>query len=325
MWHNKIYSILAAGLLTFVATSCGNDSASADENGPFKGYWRAEVANVDGNGGSVVRVRLDFYDKTVRVGELDSLVGVINVAEDRSVYAPVAVDVIERIDKIDGNKAHFRYVQRATGKEFGGMLVFNPTDRSLTFRCADTPADSAEGAKAYPFNREEIVFEFVSEKPNFKNVPVSDRLLELPDRVYYRAVIADTTVAQPFGDTQLHCYYTELDRDVKITNEIGISPFGANYNATIVDCWALPEEPGLMVITTSGSPRFQEFACFRVDNSNILSDVDYVIGRRPVAPGEEDAPDPAAVASMVRNGKQVRVYDPQLHETRIYDLSGHRH
>ncbi|MDE6137724.1 MAG: hypothetical protein K2F97_09645 [Muribaculaceae bacterium] len=325
MWHSKIYSILAAGALSLAAVSCGGNGDSAEKEGPFKGYWRAEVNNVDGNGGSVVRVRLDIYGNSVRTSKLDSLIGVINVAEDRSVYAPVAVDVIKSIDKIDGNEIHFSYVQRATGKEFSGVFIFNPTDKSLTFRSSGNQTDSAESAAAYPFSREELVFEFMNEKPNFKNVPLSDRLLELPDRMYYRAVIADTAVAQPFGDNQLHCYYTELDRDVKITNEIGISPFGANYNSTIVDCWALPEEPGLMVIITSGSPRYQEFACFRVDDSNILRDVDYVIGRRPLASGEDGAPDPSEVASMVRNGKQVRVYDPQMGETRIYDLSGHRH
>lgn len=325
MWHSKKYSILAAGVLALAAASCGGKDVSADADGPFKGYWRAEVTNADGESGSLVRVRLDFYGNMVHTAARDSLAGVMNVAEDRSVYVPLAMDVVTSVDTIDGNEAHFRYVQHTTGKELGGVFTYNPDDKSLTFRGCGQEADSASGAYLYPFNREEVKFEFISDKPNFKSVPVNNRVLELPDRIYYRAVVADSSSLMIGGDEQLHCYYTKLDRDVKITNEIGISPFGSNYNSTIVDCWALPDEPGLMIITTAGSPRFQEFACYRVDDSNILRDIDYVTGRRPVAHGGEDAPDPSAVASMVRNGKQVRVYDPLLHETRIYDLAGHRH
>lgn len=325
MCQVKIYSILAAGVLALAAASCGGTGESAGNEGPFKGYWRAAVPNSSGEGGCLVRLRLDFYGHTVRDENNDSVAGVINVAEDRSVYFPVSLDVVRSIDRIDGNEAHFRYVHGSNGKEYSGVLVFNPSDSTLTFRSSEIVADSVGLLASYPFNREEVVFEFVSDRPNFKNVAVNDRVLELPDRVYYRTVIADTSVAAPFGDTQLHCYYTELDRDVKIANEIGISPFGSNYNASIVDCWALPDEPGLMIITSTGGPRFQEFTYYRVDDSNILKDIDYVIGRRPAAPADEDAPDPSEVASMVRNGKQVRVYDPQQHETRIYDLSGHRH
>lgn len=79
-----------------------------------------------------------------------------------------------------------------------------------------------------------------------------------------------------------------------------------------------------MLIIWTGGRQYQESTLYRVDESNKFVDVDYVIGRRPARYDADDKPDPADISKMVRNGKQVRVYDPRTRETRIYDLSGRR-
>lgn len=324
MGHTILRLIFAAALAVAVA-GCGKSPEK-----PFKGYWYSVVPNADGDGGSRMHIRLDFYDNTVSVDGFDKVAGVMSITEDRSVYTPITADLIKEVKFVGDNKADIKYVQQSSGQLWSGSLTYDPLTRSMTFSNGEMlePGPSRDTVPVelpYPSDPTLQALDFVSEKPNYKEIPSYYLVLELPDRIYYRNIIADETVAPPFGDMQLRCYYPETDRDVNITNEVGVSPLGSNYNATIIDCWPLEGEPGLMLITWTAGPRYQEFTLYRVDDSNRFIDVDYVIGRRPARAGvDEDNPEKSEIATMVRNGKQVRVYDPRDSETRVYDLAGHR-
>ena len=148
-------------------------------------------------------------------------------------------------------------------------------------------------------------------------------MLELPDRVYYRSIIADETIAPPFGEVQLRCYYPETDRDINITNELGESPLSSQFMANIIDCWPLPGEPGLMLILWTSTERYQEYTLYRIGERNVFRDIDYVTGRRPSRYVMDEKVDSMEISSIIRNGKRVRVYDPASREVRVYDLAGH--
>ncbi|MBJ2183829.1 MAG: hypothetical protein JFR38_04855 [Muribaculaceae bacterium] len=311
-------------MLAVMLTAC-TGSGTTTEEGPFRGYWSATETNDDGDGGSCLHIRLDFYDRTVCADGFENVLGVMSISEDMAVYTPVTADLIKEVEIVGANEARIKYVQQESGSLWSGTLKYHPSSRALTFENGERlSSDSLPEVKPYAVDPSKIEFAFVSDRPNYKVIPPYNILLKLPDRVYYRNVVADESIAPPFGDVQLRCYFPETDRDVLITNEVGMSPLGSNYRATIIDCWALPEEPGLMLIIWTGGRQYQESTLYRVDESNKFVDVDYVIGRRPARYDADDKPDPADISKMVRNGKQVRVYDPRTRETRIYDLSGRR-
>lgn len=78
-------------MLVLLLASCG---AEKHPEQPWKGYWYAVTSNPGGDGGNKLYVRLDFYDSTVCVDGYENVLGVLIMTKDRSVYTPVAVDLI---------------------------------------------------------------------------------------------------------------------------------------------------------------------------------------------------------------------------------------
>lgn len=322
--RNILYSIMA--LAAVFATACGHSESTPQ---PFKGYWKASAVSDSADNAYIYSVRLDPYDSTVCDAGQEKVVGVLSIAEDRAVPRIVTSDVIKEMD-IDGNTAHVKYVQESSGQLWTGTLHFDPSDSTLTFENGEMLAPGQSGDTVpvnlpYDVNPSTLTFEHESTRPNFKSIPTYNLVLQLPDRVYYRNILADESIEPPFGDVQLRCYYPATDEDVHITNEIGESPLSSKFDATIVDCWPLTEAPGLMIIVWNGnSGGFQQSTLYRVDNHNTFEELDYVSGRRPARYDSDEKPDAAEISSMIRNGKKVKVYDPDTRETRLYDLNGHR-
>lgn len=317
--------------LIFIATAaiaggcsgCGDTGAA---HGPFKGYWSALAEADSSDTGYKYHVRLDFYDTTVCVDGFEHSLGVLSIDEDRAIYKPVTADVIKEVNIISNTEADIKYIQQSSGQLWSGKLLYDPASHTMTFANGHMLKPGADGDTTpvclpYSIKPTDIAFGHVSDKPNHKEIPGHYTVLQLPDRIYYRNVIADESTEPPFGDVQLRCYYPATDRDINITNEIGLSPLASSYNATIIDCWKIPDAAGLMLIIWTGSPNFQEFTLYRVDDDNKFKDVDYVIGRRCTSVGL-DRPDSTEVASLYRAGSRVRAYDPRTRTTRVYDLSG---
>ena len=298
------------------------------EEHPFKGHWTAYVSNADDDGGNKCFVRLDFYDNTVCADGFENVAGVLSIAEDRAIYKPITADVIKRAEVVGENEARIEYVQQSSGQLWSATLTYDPESRSISFAngkmlSSGHDKNAAPAKMPYSFDPSSITFEHVSDKPNFKQIPGYNRVLELPDRVYYRSIIADETIAPPFGEVQLRCYYPETDRDINITNELGESPLSSKFMANIIDCWPLPGEPGLMLILWTSTERYQEYTLYRIGERNVFRDIDYVTGRRPSRYVMDEKVDSMEISSIIRNGKRVRVYDPASREVRVYDLAGH--
>lgn len=322
----KLYKILPALiLLVLLLASCG---AEKHPEQPWKGYWYAVTSNPGGDGGNKLYVRLDFYDSTVCADGYENVLGVLTMTKDRSVYTPVAADLITSVDIQSPKEARINYIQQVTGQLRSGTLK-RADDGSLTFvdgkmLRAGKPGmkDSPEGV--YDVDPATLVFNKISDKPNYKEIPTYELVMTLPDRSYYLHALMTETEAPPFGDVQLRCYFPDTDRDINITNEVGDSPLNSRFHATIVDCWPLPGEPGLGLIIWSGGEDMQELTLYRVNDRNTFEAVDYVVGRRPDRYLGEQMPDSAAICSVVREGRLVKVRDPLRQETRVYDLAGNR-
>ena len=320
----KILLICAVIVSAIIIGSCSEKK----EIKPFKGYWYAVAADsIEGD--NQFHIRIDFYDTTVCADGFENALGVMSIALNRPVYKAVTADVIKQVNIVSDTEADIKYVQQSSGQLWSGKLRYDPDTKQLTFSNgtmldAGLKGDTLPVDQPYSIKPATLFFDNVSEKPNYKEIPVYNLVLELPDRVYYRNFLADETVAPPFGDMQLRCYYPATDKDINITNSLGDSPLSARFNARIIDCWKIPGENGLMLIIWTGGRRFHEFTFYRVDDSNEFRDIDYVIGRRNVPDTDDAMPDPEEVASMLRSGKEVRVYDPRDHQQRVYDLSGTR-
>ena len=236
--------------------------------------------------------------------------------------------MIKRAEVVGENEARIEYVQQSSGQLWSATLTYDPESRSISFAngkmlSSGHDKNAAPAKMPYSFDPSSITFEHVSDKPNFKQIPGYNRVLELPDRVYYRSIIADETIAPPFGEVQLRCYYPETDRDINITNELGESPLSSKFMANIIDCCPLPGEPGLMLILWTSTERYQEYTLYRIGERNVFRDIDYVTGRRPSRYVMDEKVDSMEISSIIRNGKRVRVYDPASREVRVYDLAGH--
>lgn len=324
----KLYRILPAlVVLILILTSCKGVDNNAGR--PWRGYWYANISNPDGDGGHRMYVRLDFYDSTVCADGFENALGVLSIAKDRSVYTPVTADLVTSAEILNDTEARITYVQQSSGQLWSGTVRRNPATGALTFRNgkmlrpgpsgADEPADLP-----YEVNPTKIEFDKISDKPNHKDIPSYELIMALPDRSYYLHCLAEESQAPPFGDVQLRCYFPETDRDINITNEIGESPLDARFRSTIIDCWQLPDEPGLGLIVWAADERMQEFTLYRIGNKNTFEAVDYIIGRRPDRYRGEHIPDSAEICSMYRDGRKVKVYDPSTRENRVYNLSARR-
>jgi len=276
-------------------------------------------------------MRLDFYGKAVCLDNYENVAGVICIAQENDVCAPVSSCFIKDVELSGPDVASVVYVPSdAPGQLWSGRMEYNPDTRSITFYkgkvlSGDSVACGSDAGWSCARQASGMVFDFVSKHPNYKNIPPYYVVQTLPDRVYYRNIVADETVAPPFGDVQLRCYYPGDDKDVNITNEVGESPLGPRFNATIIDCWPLPDETGLMAIIWTGLHGGQEFTFYRVDNDNRFKEVDYTVGFRAGSfHNTGKAVEQSEIASMSREGDTVKVYDPSVPETRMYDLAGRR-
>lgn len=322
---NKIakYTIILVGVALGVLVAC-----SRMEKYPLKGCWSAKIVSDDGEVTYLYTVRLDPYGSTVCADGHENKPGVMTIEEDQAVPKVVTTDVVTECT-IDGDNLHIKYIQESSGQLWSGTFSLNPDGKTLTFTNGEMLAPGPDGSRKpvelpYAVNPTKLVFSFVDARPNYKKVPLYNLIYELPDRVYYRYALADEQTAPPFGDFQIRCYYPETDRDIHITNELGDSPLSAQFSSTVVDCWPLPDEPGLMMVIWTGTRKFQKSILYRIDNSNKFKAIDVVSGRRPASYDTEEKPDSTEISSMMRRGTKVRVYDPFLQEVRMYDLSGHR-
>lgn len=321
----KLLLILSSIITTVILGAC----SASEERLPFKGYWYASASADSIEGDNNFYIRLDFYDSTVCADGFENVLGVMSISMNTPVYKAITADVIKEATVTADNEAEIKYVQQRSGQLWSGRLLFDPKTRRVTFVNGQMIATGHNGDtvpvdQPYSIKPASLNFEQISKKPNYKEIPAYHLVLELPDRVYYRNVLADETIAPPFGDMQLRCYYPETDKDINITNALGDSPLSSRFNARIIDCWKTPGENGLMLIIWSGGRRFQEFTLYRVDDSNIFKDIDYTTGRRNIADNEGRLPAAEDVATIMREGREVRVYDPRNHETRMYDLAGKR-
>lgn len=319
-----LYSVIFATAAFALLAAC-HKYATKD---PFKGCWTAKVTSPDGEAAYTYTVRLDPYGSTVCSDGHDDCLGVLTITEDGAVPRVVTIDEVKEAT-IDGDELHVKYVQESSGQLWSGTFRLDPDDMTLTFANGEMLAPGPDGSTTpsdlpYAVRPTELTFTQVDARPNFKNIPLYNLIYELPDRVYYRYALADESVAPPFGDMQIRCYFPETDRDIHITNELGDAPLSAKFSSTIVDCWPLPDGPGLMMVIWTGTRKYQKATLFRIDEDNKFKAIDVVSGRRPAAYDSDEQPDSTQISSMMRRGTKVRVFDPFLQEERIYDLSGHR-
>lgn len=322
--HKSISAIciIFAAIATAIA---GCNNGKSPEN-PFVGYW-GKVVSDDSLGGFKYFVRLDFQDTTACDQGFENVLGVLTISEDKPIYKGVTADLITDAVITGPYDADIKYIQQRSGQLWSGKIHMDPATKSIHFQQGEMLEPGPDGDTIpvdlpYPVRPTEIEFEHISDRPNYKEIPSYYMVAEMPDRIYYRYIVADEEVEPPFGDVQLRCYYPATDRDVLITNEVGESPIGTRFNATIVDCWRIPDASGIMLVVWSGTTRNQEISLYRVDEDNTFEEVAYVVGRRPVAEIGEAQPDPSEVAKLYRDGKEVKMYNPQTGERHTFDLSG---
>lgn len=322
----KLYKILPALIvLVLILASCGAEKRTEPQ--PWKGYWFAKT-QIDGSDDAMKAfIRLDFYNSTVCADGFENRLGVLSLTKDRTVYTPVTADVVTSAEIVSSTEARITYVQQSSGQLWSATLYLNPKDSTLTMKNGKMlhigPSGVGEPADMpYAINPTTLTFKKISDRPNYKEIPSYELVMALPDRSYYVHCLVDEEQAPPFGDVQLRCYFPETDRDIHITNEVGESPLNARFRATIIDCWPLPDEPGLGLIVWTGGKEMQEFTLYRIDDENTFEAVDYIVGRRPDRYRGEHIADSASICSMVRDGRRVKVYDSQKREERVYDLAG---
>ncbi|MDE6269434.1 MAG: hypothetical protein K2M12_01095 [Muribaculaceae bacterium] len=319
----KLYKILPAlVVLVLILAGCGKDKT---KEGPWKGYWFGNVTNETGDNAINFYLRLDLYGSTVCAGGFENALGVLSISKDRTRFTPLTSDVVTGARIISDTVAEIEYVQQSSGQLWSGTFTYNPKTHRLSFKNGKMlrpgPSGSTEPVELpYEVSPEGREFDFVSEKPNYKEIRSYEMIMELPDRTYYLKCLADEVEAPPYGDVQLRCYFPETDRDILIANEVGESPLSARFRATIIDCWELPDQPGIGVIVWRGGPTDQEFTLFRVDDTDTFREIDYVSGLRPAR--FNDAPiDSTKMCFMSREGRVIKVFDPINQETRLYDKS----
>ena len=317
------YTIIFACVALGVLVAC--HSTRKDH---FKGCWTATISSDDGEAVYQYTVRLDPYNATVCADGFENKQGIMTITEDQAVPRVVTTDVVTK-STIDGNQLHIEYIQESSGQLWSGTFTIDNNDNTLTFVNGEMLAPGPDGSTTpvelpYAVNPSKLAFDFVDARPNYKKVPLYNLIYRLPDRVYYRYALADEQVAPPFGDVQIRCYFPDTDKDIHITNEIGDAPLSAQFSSTIVDCWPLPDETGLMMIIWTGTRKYQKSILYRIDESNKFVAVDVVSGRRPASYDLDEQPDSTQISRMIRKGTKVRVFDPFLQEERNYDLSGRR-
>lgn len=317
----KCYKILPAlVLLVLLLASCGRQKAA---EGPWKGYWFANVRSECGNDGVDMHMRLDFYGSSVSSGGFENALGVLGLQKEGAGFTPIMADVITSANIINDGEAEIEYVKQSTGELWSGMLFLNSETGQLTFRNGKMLREGASGNSARVVlpggvTADMLVLDHLSEKPNFKNIRSYELVMELPERTYYMKCRADEMEAPPYGDLQLRCYYPDTDQDVPVLNEVGESPLDPRFRSRIIDCWSLPDGSGIGLIVWRGGDSDQEFTLFRIGEDNKFREVDYVTGARP-GRFNDTQPDEDKICVMMCDGQVVRVYDPAAKETRIYD------